>query len=403
MRRAPGGPPSSPARVDPDSSSITGVVGASRGRAVPPTSAPRRRSRSERITSGSADLLRELRRIRFPAGPRCPRCEHRRAHRWGRFAGRQRYRCLGCGRTFSDLTGTPFAYSKRLDLWAEFFECFGDCLPVRAVASRLGVHKDTAWSWRHRVMKNLLARERTILLGGVVDVGETWFLHSEKGSRTLNRPPYARRRRSVVPGSDRPLVWVMLGHDERGSALWELIGECRARASDVRDILLPRCAPGTTLVSLGGPASPYRPAITGQGQRWSLFGAAMLPHSRARFRARVVRIRRWLRRFRGVASRYLIRYLAWEGTLERVGAGVGEGGGIVTELMRRCLDQQFPRTEADHARVPASSRARAPLLDPPGGHPPSQARLLPRGGRRGQSSRAPSRASNRCFISIPPP
>jgi hypothetical protein len=63
-------------------------------------------------------LLERVRSARFSRGPACPRCRGRWIQRWGQFAGRQRYRCRGCRRTFSDLTGTPAAYVKKLGLVA---------------------------------------------------------------------------------------------------------------------------------------------------------------------------------------------------------------------------------------------------------------------------------------------
>ena len=39
----------------------------------------------------------------------CPHCAGSRCHRCGQANGLQRYRCLGCGRSFNALTGTPLA------------------------------------------------------------------------------------------------------------------------------------------------------------------------------------------------------------------------------------------------------------------------------------------------------
>lgn len=337
--------------------------------AASPSSPPLVRRRAET----AQDFLRQVREARFQDGMSCPRCGGRRIHHWGSFSGRQRYRCLHCGRTFSDLTGTPMAYSKRVHLWPEHWDCVSEPLTVRAVAARLGIHRDTAWRWRHRVLAALKRSERAVLLWGLVEVGEAWFLHSEKGSRTLRRPPYTRPRPSVAWSLDRPRVSVMLARDERGGSLSELIGAHRARADDVRDLLLPRCAPGVVLASLDGPASAYRTAITGLEQRWTRTGTALLRHPRARFGARVFRIRRWLRPFRGVATRYLVRYLTWHDALERLSdASVPPVGGTRgVELLRRAVRPTIP---ADRGRL----RARPITLRPaPDGHHAPTHRISP--------------------------
>lgn len=91
------------------------------------------------------------RRMPLQDGSRCPRCDGERVQKWGRFSGRQRYRCRDCGRTFSTFTGTPLHYLKRPELWRWFLWCHDGRLTVRAAGAALGVHKDTALRWRHRV------------------------------------------------------------------------------------------------------------------------------------------------------------------------------------------------------------------------------------------------------------
>src|ERR1700729_2350851 len=41
--------------------------------------------------------------------PSCPRCKSSMTNKDGITHGRQRYRCRGCGRTFTTRTGTPFS------------------------------------------------------------------------------------------------------------------------------------------------------------------------------------------------------------------------------------------------------------------------------------------------------
>ena len=53
-----------------------------------------------------------VRQHRWPEGVRCPRCEGTSVARHGRDEvqpHRQRYRCVGCGARFDDLTGTVLA------------------------------------------------------------------------------------------------------------------------------------------------------------------------------------------------------------------------------------------------------------------------------------------------------
>ena len=84
---------------------------------------------------------------------RCPRCGCPAFVRKGRdAAGRQRWLCRGCGRTFGAGTLGLLARSKLpAAAWMEFAACMADALPLRETAARVGVSLYTAWFMRMRV------------------------------------------------------------------------------------------------------------------------------------------------------------------------------------------------------------------------------------------------------------
>lgn len=94
--------------------------------------------------------LERVRKARWPDGIRCPRCSDSDWRLHARGGGRPKYRCLRCGRTFNDLTGTVFAHSH-LDL-SKWFECARalhqgpkTCVQLSRL---LGVKVATAWRLR---------------------------------------------------------------------------------------------------------------------------------------------------------------------------------------------------------------------------------------------------------------
>jgi transposase-like protein len=279
-----------------------------------------------------------FRRLRYGHGrPRCPHCDHTHVHRWGSFRGRRRYRCVACSRTFSDFTGTPLAHLKHIHRWPAFCATMPQGLSVRATARRLGVDKDTAFRWRHRLLAALAAADTGPLgtglrapcgpglaaglaagfaagfaagpglgLSATVAFGETWFPLSEKGSRCLDRPP---RRRAAFRREAQTPVWVFVARDGRGGTATGVVGLQRPRAPDLEAALGARLGPAAELVC---PAGPY-------GAVGMLAARLDLPYRRAPgsepelapVRAYILDLRRWVRRFRGVATRYLDHYLAW--------------------------------------------------------------------------------------------
>lgn len=264
-----------------------------------------------------AQILAELRRVRFSRGVACPRCGCRRVHRWGSFSNRQRYRCCGCRRTFSDLTGTPAVYTKKLALWSAHARCLADAVSVRRAAKRIGVHPSTAFRWRHAVHGWLHVRDNETLHGSI-EFLQVWLPESRKGERNLDRQP---RRRGVESKhlyrirKEGPLVAVRIGCDRFGHViaaptpgaddLDELCSTFRGRIHDSplftieRDRLgmIARFARESEVVFVDAHLAEFRSPR-------SLASAQVV-------NAYVRRWVAWMERFRGVATKYLPNYLHW--------------------------------------------------------------------------------------------
>jgi len=122
----------------------------------------------------------------------CPKCSHKAIHRWGTFKGMQRYRCCGCRKTFTALTGTPLTWLRNRDRWMEYAQSMLDSETLREAAARCGIHLSTAFRWRHRFLKladQLNAHEFT----GIVEADQTMFRESFKGQRKITARPTRKR------------------------------------------------------------------------------------------------------------------------------------------------------------------------------------------------------------------
>jgi transposase-like protein len=292
-----------------------------------------------------APLLAELRMARFPDGPTCPRCFARRVHRWGAFAGRQRYRCQECGRTFSDLTGTPAAYLKRVGLIREYAQCFEAGLSIRRISRKLGIHPSTAFRWRHRLCA-ALERNQPDTLTGVIELAVRRSVRSRKGERGLDRPP--RRQRY-----DRSLIWpdkvcLLVACDRAGHVVTGVVDHARLNASDVDHIVGPRISAVSVIIAGHDPFGAI--ATLARDRGWRFRDARHPDRQRGLddlFAAEsfMLRFKRWLARFHGVATKYLTRYLAWHRELDR-GARARLAEAALRWPNRICISPQFPRTEA---------------------------------------------------------
>ena len=267
----------------------------------------------------TVSTLRELRDARFHGGLCCPHCRSVRVQRWGTFSGRQRYRCGKCRRSFSDLTLTPLAYSKRPELWRRFAGCMLESLSVRASARRLGIDKDTAWRWRHAILSchDGLVGNR---FHGVVETLERSLALNRKGQRQLAEPrrraPGRRRHGSI----DSARVWILFGRD-RGDGLGAVVVPGHRPGRLAYEALLEPARAIQTLVSPFGAFSPAGTFAISRGIDYvRLPGEGRAQQLASHFHLEnVLRFERdfrgWLRRFRGVGTIYLPNYLTWHRVL----------------------------------------------------------------------------------------
>lgn len=256
----------------------------------------------------------EVRDIRFQTGRRCPHCRTTEGiTQWGSYRGRQRYRCRPCGRTFNDLTGTPFEHAKRWDRLPMAAHVLLSSLSVRKAARRLGVATSTAFRWRHRIM-GAIHRLPAEVLAGIIEGDETYFRHSRKGQRGLHDP---RKRGTPAPkrGLSREQVAVVTLRDRQSRTVAEVVSRGAPTAQALARVLAPSVPAGSTLCSDG--AGGYARFCAGAGVTHRAVGNVPgtrvvggiyhIQHVNALHR----QLKDWMRRFNGVATKYLPNYLRW--------------------------------------------------------------------------------------------
>lgn len=250
----------------------------------------------------------------------CPHCQASAdcLRPWGQSHGLPRYRCHACGRTCNPLSGTPLARLRKRDQWLRYGQALIDGVSVRAAARSCRIDKNTAFLWRHRFLQQA-ARHRATHENGIVEADETFFLESFKGQRRLPRP--ARRRGGVgrTRGTSPDQVAILVVRDRSGQT-----ADFRLEKLDAPHViaaLRPLIEPDAILCSDG--ASVYktfareagithRPINVQQGIR-VVEGVFHIQN----VNAYDSRLKTWMRRFHGVATKYLDHYLGWRRLLER--------------------------------------------------------------------------------------
>jgi transposase-like protein len=255
---------------------------------------------------------------RFSGGVRCPHCESGRVIRNGHANGLQRYRCRECSKTYSALTGTPLNRLHKRGKWLDQAQALQTGQSLRAVAGALHIHLSTAHRWRHR----FLALPKAILpaaLTGIAEADETMFLLSFKGKRSgLGRKARKRGGKAAKRGLSQEQVPVLVARDRSGATM-----DCVLDAMDTvtlsaalrpfvtKDVVL--CTDGSK--ALAGAARDlgieHHAINLSAGIR--VDGAWHVQNVNAYHS----RLKAWIQRFRGVATRYLTNYLGWFRALDR--------------------------------------------------------------------------------------
>ena len=255
----------------------------------------------------------EIREDRFRNGVFCPYCNGGQVRKNGKFAGRQRYHCRPCNRTFNDFTGTPMHRTRLAGKWPDYLECMVLGYSLRKCAELLDIHLSTTFDWRHKVL-HALTQAPGVLFHGIVEVDETYELFSAKGSRSLGRKPRRRGGKASKPGVSDEQACVVTARDRAKTALGSTAGLGRLDSKALNRILEGRLADDAILVSDGGTAFPtfcwdlklrHKAVNASKGLR--VEGIYHIQNVNSMHK----RFKDWSNRFNGVATKYLDNYWAW--------------------------------------------------------------------------------------------
>ena len=194
-----------------------------------------------------------------------------------------------------------------------------DSVSVRKAAQRSGVSVPTAFRWRHRFL-SLAKDTQAKTVSGIVEADETFFLRSFKGSRPAERAPRKRGGKASKPGLSNEQVPVLVLRDRSGTTTDAVLDNLKV--PEIHRVLTPVVAKDTVLVSDGSHAYAsfateagigHVGLVTSRGERRR--GAFHIQNVNAYHS----RLKTWMRRFNGVATKYLPSYLGWRRLFEREG------------------------------------------------------------------------------------
>jgi len=264
-------------------------------------------------------LLKSIREARFASGLGCVHCGSTSVKRNGKYRSRQRYLCNDCGKSFNDMTNTPFSGSRYPEKWVKYIELMVEGYTLPKIAERLEIHISTAFYWRHKIL-NALGSLGFNQLQGIVESDETFFRESMKGSEIIHRKPKKRGEKDEKRGISNLKITVVVAQDRNGSVIARKAGTGRVKAEEIDTVIGEYIHPSALLCT--DTATNYKKFAKIKGLQHETVNERQKQRvKKGIYHIQHVnnfhnRLKTWMERFQGVATKYLDNYLYWFRWLE---------------------------------------------------------------------------------------
>lgn len=246
----------------------------------------------------------------------CPHCQSGDVYKRGKQKGVQMYSCKDCGKWYSETTGTPLYDIKLKSKWQSYLRCMEQGMPIKKIATEIGISIQTSFDWRHKIL-SALSRHVPEVLSSEVECDELELALNNKGSRELDREP--RKRGNDFKrnqGEEVTVVQVVTAVERKGSKYLKAVVSKRLSKEEITKALDGKLADGTTLITDKHPS--YK-AFTKENP--SIKHKVLLAKEHVDKEDKAVhlqkvnnihaQLRKFLLPFNGVSSKYLQNYLNW--------------------------------------------------------------------------------------------
>lgn len=229
---------------------------------------------------------------------KCPKCHSEKNIKFGFYNGIQRYKCKneGCYKTFIDDKNNPFRCSKKFkENWKQYFELFIKGISLRECAAKMKITLVTAFFWRHRFLADLCEKNYIKKIGSYVELTKLVLYENFKGDRRYH-------------GEERDKIIVVNAINDSIDISPIMAGRKFLGFSELRNNIIPRIDTKAYVVGF-------------QDSRLKTFANALneirgvtLKENNNELKIDLAysnKVRKWLIKFNGVASKYLDYYLSW--------------------------------------------------------------------------------------------
>lgn len=247
----------------------------------------------------------------------CPHCQSVHVVKNGTQLDKQRYKCKNCNKTFTSISNTFLARTRKdFKTWKKFIQCMIEGFSVRMSATKCKVNRNTAFIWRHKILDTLTEYvTNQKIMKGVIEADDTFFRLSFKGNKPINRDAYHRGSLAKKRGMSKEQVCVSCAVSRNNTKVVysKITTLGRAKAKDLQKVFKGRFSDNSIL------CTDKDKAYRNFAQRECLEHIQMQSGTASRVDVYHIqningyhsRLKNFIRRFKGVSTKYLNNYLTW--------------------------------------------------------------------------------------------
>ena len=226
----------------------------------------------------------------------CPKCHSEKVIKFGFYNGIQRYKCKNedCCKTFIDEKSNPFRYSKKFkENWEQYFELFIKGLSLRECAAKMGITLVTAFFWRHRFLHDLKIKNHIERIDSYVEFTKLVTTENFKGSRNINT-------------KERDKIVTINGVNDSINIISVIAGRRYFGFNEIKKKLIQRIDEKAYIVGMIDARLDYFCKVFIEVNK-SKLNEKIEKNTHRKYS---IKAKLWLKKFRGIASKYLSDYLS---------------------------------------------------------------------------------------------
>lgn len=231
----------------------------------------------------------------------------------GFLRGKQRFACKECRHKFTYDTRQLTAHSHQpVESWITLIRDTLKLASLQETAEQLQVSKTTVFYMRHRFLMFLMERpELKGSLAGIIEADETYMLESQKGKKVTDRKPRRHGRKASKRGLSNEQLCICVATDRDNHIVASCVNRAKPSSEELQLALSDYISSGSVILCDGAQAYNDLAAhagcdkieLKGHCDYNKVYHLNTVNSSHARFKD-------MLKQFRGIASKYLNRYLA---------------------------------------------------------------------------------------------